>query len=160
VMAPCGYVPVRQAMQREGALLAGELSGHMFFADEWDGPDDALYAAMRLLRVVSAGGRSLADFRRGLPPTHATPEMRVTCEDAPALVRALAASWPETPFDAAMGLRRENEHGWWLIRASGTEPKITCRCESASAEGLQRLAAELTETLRGYGIDAEWPQDR
>lgn len=159
VMAPCGYVLVRQAMQREGALLAGELSGHIFFADEWDGPDDALYAAMRLLRILSGGGDSLAEFRRGLPQTHATPELRVSCESAPALVRALAERWPETPFDPAMGLRRQTEHGWWLIRASGTEPKITCRCESASAEGLKQLTAELTQTLRGYGVDAVWAQD-
>jgi phosphomannomutase len=159
VMAPSGYVLVRQVMQRHGALLAGELSGHIFFADEWDGPDDALYAAVRLLRILSGGGQSLAQFRRGLPQAHATPEMRLACPNAQALVRALARSMPQTPFDPAMGLRRASEDGWWLIRASGTEPKITCRCESDTAEGLQRLIAGLAERLGAHGVDAVWPAE-
>jgi phosphomannomutase len=155
VMAPSGYVLIRQRMQREGALLGGELSGHVFFADDWDGTDDALYAALRLLRVLSEGGRSLAEFRQGLPPVWATPEMRIPCPDPARVVAELARWTPEAAFDPALGLRCDSGDGWWLARVSGTEPKITCRCESGSPEGLERLTGRLLALLKACGVDAE-----
>lgn len=158
VVAPSGYVHVREAMTREGALLAGELSGHVFYGDRWDGTDDALYVAMRLLCALSRGGPTLAEFRKGLPRTQATPETRVSCPDArkaevvAEVARALRRDG--APVDAIDGVRVETADGWWLLRASGTEPKLTCRCESGTPEGLERLKAELSRRLAEAGIEA------
>lgn len=143
VMAPSGYVCVRDAMRREHAPLAGEMSGHIFFAECWQGTDDALFAAMRLLDCLGRGGRTLGEFRRSLPATAATPELRIPCPDgrkAEVLRRVaerLAAAGSQV--DTTDGLRVTEPEGWWLLRASGTEPKLTIRCEAADESGLQRL---------------------
>lgn len=157
-VSPSGYVLVRETMQREKAVLAGELSGHIFFAEEWGGVDDALYAAIRTFLAVSRLG-GLAAFRDGLPPSFATPELRLACpEDRKAEVVTEVAGRLEHDgaiFDPALGLRVERPDGWWLLRASGTEPKLTCRCEAVHPDGLERLRAELREQLRRSGVDAE-----
>jgi phosphomannomutase len=152
VMAPSGYVLIREAMKREQALLAGELSGHLFFADEWDGTDDALYAAVRTLAALSRSGRTLDKFRAGLPPSFATPELRIACPGAQTVVRKIAALAGHA-CDPAMGVRLETEDGWWLVRASGTEPKITCRCEAGSEAALGRLSDGLRQRLRACGVE-------
>ncbi|HEX8570378.1 MAG TPA: phosphomannomutase/phosphoglucomutase [Caulobacteraceae bacterium] len=156
VMVPSGYVLVREAMRREGALLGGELSGHIFYADRWDGTDDALYVAVRLLLALSGSERTLAEFRASLPAMITTPEMRIGCPDerkgevvaevAERLRRAGAT------VNDADGVRVSTPHGWWLLRASGTEPKITCRCEAADEAGLERLMQQLRRELRESGV--------
>jgi phosphomannomutase len=148
-----GYVLVREAMRRQGALLAGELSGHIFFSDEWDGADDALYAAIRVLRAMAAGGQSLGEFRRTLPATVVSPEWRIPTSRAAEIVAAVAGFLGVEAFDPQFGLRCECEDGWWLMRASGTEPKVTCRCESGTALGLERLKGTLRGHLRAHGLD-------
>jgi phosphomannomutase len=156
VIAPSGYVHVREVMRREGALLAGELSGHVFYGDSWDGTDDALYVAVRLLGVLSRSGLRLADFRDALPPTLATPELRIACADgAKARVVAevaLRLRGEAARVDTVDGVRVETDDGWWLLRASGTEPKLTCRCESGAAEGLERLRRSLAAHLTACGV--------
>jgi phosphomannomutase len=158
VVAPSGYVLIREAMRREKALLAGELSGHIFFADRWDGTDDALYVAMRLICVLSRTGRSLAEFRRSLPPVFATPELRIPCPEPrkAAVVAEVAArrAGDGALFDPALGLRVLAPGGWWLLRASGTEAKLTCRCEADSPEALERLKAEMLAELGASGVGA------
>src|SRR6185312_17342592 len=79
VMAPSGYVRIRDAMRRERAPLAGEMSGHLFFAECWQGTDDALFAAVRLLEYLGRAGGRLGEFRRSLPSTAATPDVRIPC---------------------------------------------------------------------------------
>jgi len=157
VVAPSGYVHVREVMRREGALLAGELSGHVFYTDRWDGTDDALYVAMRLLCALSRDGGTLADFRRGLPTTLATPELRIPCPDERKhqVVREVAARLREAGVraDTVDGVRVEDADGWWLLRASGTEPKLTCRCESETPEGLERLKTSLRAQLSLSGVE-------
>lgn len=152
VMAPSGYVLVREAMRREGAALAGELSGHVFFAD-WHGTDDALYAAVRTLLALSRAPGGFAAFRRTLPPSLATPELRIPCSSADAVVREVAERLGLTDFDPAMGVRRTMDEGWWLIRASGTEPKVTCRCEAETEQDLSRVKASLAAHLRACGVE-------
>jgi phosphomannomutase len=157
-LSPSGYVHVREAMQAKGALLGGELSGHIFFADGWGGVDDALYAAVRTFLAVSRLPGGLAGFRDSLPPSFATPELRIPCPEArkAALVGEVAARLGDgATFDPKLGLRVEEADGWWLLRASGTEPKLTCRCESAHPEGLDRLRAELKRQLALSGVEAE-----
>jgi phosphomannomutase len=158
-MSPSGYVLVREAMQREGAALAGELSGHIFFADSWGGVDDALYAAIRTFIALSRLPGGLAGFRDSLPPSFATPELRLACPEPrkAAIVAEVAERLVAEGgvFDPALGLRVERPDGWWLLRASGTEPKLTCRCEAVHPDGLERLRAELKRHLSLSGIEAE-----
>ena len=153
VLSPSGYVLIRAAMRAEGAPLAGEMSGHIFFDDRWYGTDDALHVAMRLLAAL--GRRSLAAFLGGLPETFATPELRLACPDerkADVIERVAA----EVEGDRTDGVRVSTPDGWWLLRASGTEPKLTARVEGWTAAGRDRLQAELMERLRRAG----WSEDR
>jgi phosphomannomutase len=155
VMGPSGYVLVREAMLREAAPLAGEMSGHIFFGDRWHFADDGLYVAMRTLRAIAASGQSLREFRESLPPTFATPEIRLLCPDArkAEVLAGIAARLEGQPTDRTDGLRVTEGEGWWLLRASGTEPKLTARIEAASAEGLERLRAKLDALLRDFGLE-------
>ena len=156
LVAPSGYVHVREAMLREGAALAGELSGHIFFAGAWHGVDDAIYAALRTLRAASRLEGGIAAFRAGLPRTFATPELRVPCPEPrkAEVVREVAGRTAGAGgvLEPALGLRVITADGWWLLRASGTEPKLTCRCEASTPEGLERLKASLRFQLELSGI--------
>jgi phosphomannomutase len=161
VMAPSGYVIVRAAMLREGAPLAGEMSGHIFFADCWHATDDALFVAIRVLLALGRQGRCLADFRASLPQTAATPELRLPCPEQrkKQVIREVFARLAAAGvrIDDTDGLRVTTEEGWWLLRASGTEPKLTARCEAADAAGLERLQRELMSHLRQSGISCQAP---
>lgn len=154
VLSPSGYVLVRERMLAAGAPLAGEMSGHIFYADRWDGTDDALHVAMRLLAAL---GRApdLAAFRRGLPRTFATPELRLPCPDdrkAAVLAHVAARLADEgAEVDVTDGLRVTETDGWWLLRASGTEPKLTGRVEAWSEAGRERLQAKLFALLNAAG---------
>jgi len=156
VLAPSGYVPVREMMRDEGALLGGELSGHIFYADDWDGTDDALYVAMRLLKVLSGRETTLLDFRASLPAFVATPEYRISCSDSrkDEIVREVSERLERSgaKVDKSDGLRVETMDGWWLLRASNTEARITCRSEAFTEEGLARLMDALRHQLRASGV--------
>jgi phosphomannomutase len=155
VTAPSGYARVREVMRTNGAPLAGELSGHIFY-DDWDGADDALYAAMRLLRALSRGAGSLAEFRRSLPQTWATPELRVPCADRAraGIVAAIAREVLSEGLDADLvdGVRVATASGWWLLRTAGSEPMLTLRCEASDPEGLEALKRDLGERLARRGV--------
>ena len=155
VMGPSGYVLVREAMLRERAPLAGEMSGHIFFGDRWHFADDGLYVAVRTLGALARAGLTLRQFRKSLPPTFATPEMRLPCPDErkAEVLAGVAARIEHARIDRTDGLRVMEEDGWWLLRASGTEPKLTARCEAATPEGLERLQTQLAEQLRAFGLD-------
>jgi phosphomannomutase len=158
VMAPSGYVLVRAAMLECGAMLAGEMSGHILFRDCWHRTDDALFAAMRVLRAVARLGCTLAGFRSGLPRTVATPELRIPCEPVRkhAIIREVARRIRRSPgveLDVTDGLRVTTSDGWWLLRASGTEAKLTARCEAGDERGLQTLLQELAGQLFRSGVE-------
>ena len=157
VMWRSGHSLIKAKMAETGALLAGEMSGHIFFADRYHGYDDALYAAVRLLSWLARGSESLAQIRAGLPRMFNTPELRFTCsEDRKfALVEEararLAAAGAE--MSGVDGVRVLTEDGWWLLRASNTQNVVVARCESRTADGLGRLKAILAEQLRAGGVD-------
>ena len=159
VISPSGYVHVREAIQAEGALLGGELSGHIFFADGWGGVDDAVYAAVQTFLAVSRLSGGLAAFRESLPPSFATPELRIPCPEArkAEVVAEVARTLADqgAVFDPRLGLRVESADGWWLLRASGTEPKLTCRCEALHPDGLDRLRTELKRQLQSCGLEID-----
>ena len=160
LVSSSGYVRVRAAMRAAGAPLAGEMSGHIFYDHRWNGTDDALHVAMRLLAAL--GRRNLRAFVAALPVTFATPELRLACPDADkaAVLGAVAAQLVEegATIDRTDGLRVTTPGGWWLLRASGTEAKLTARVEAWTAEARDRLVAELHTRLAAAGLDAEKPR--
>jgi phosphomannomutase len=157
-LSPSGYVLVRETMLEQEALLAGEFSGHIFF-DEWDGGDDAVYAAIRTFLAISRLQGGLSVFRDSLPPSFATPELRIPCPDdrKSEVVEEVAGrmAGEGAMFDPRLGLRVETAEGWWLLRSSGAEAKLSCRCEAVHPDALDRLRAELKRQLALSGVEAE-----
>ena len=155
VLAPSGYVLIRERMIAEGAPIAGEMSGHLFFAEGWNGTDDAIHVAMRLLSAIGRRG-DLTDWRAGLPRTYATPDLRLPCPDdrkVPVLAAVEAALVAESAaIDRTDGLRVTTSGGWWLLRASGTEPKLTARVEAWTPDGLERLHDALIRRLQAADL--------
>ncbi len=155
-----GHALIKGRMAETGALLAGEMSGHIFFADRWYGFDDGLYAALRLLKALERSGLTLAEFRRALPVWINTPELRFPCPEArkfevPAEVsRRLADAGADV--NAIDGVRVATEDGWWLLRASNTQDALVARCEAhaeAGEAGLDRLKAALAAALSASGVE-------
>jgi phosphomannomutase len=135
------------------------MSGHIFFGDRWHNADDGLYVAVRTLRALARSGRTRRQFRESLPRTFATPELRLPCPDerkAEVLAAIAARIGASARVDRTDGLRVTDQDGWWLLRASGTEPKLTARCEGSTAEALERLKDKLGALLhkQGLGCDA------
>ena len=155
-----GHTLIKSRMAETGSPLAGEMSGHIFFADRWYGFDDGLYAALRLLGALERSGASLAEFRRALPVWINTPELRFPCPEARKfevpgeVARRLAAAGAEA--DATDGVRVSTGDGWWLLRASNTQDALVARCEAhagAGQAGLDRLKAALAAELRASGVE-------
>jgi phosphomannomutase len=156
VMGKAGHAPMKLRMLETGALLAGEMSGHIFFADDYPGYDDALYAALRLIRAVGDAGVPLATLVDALPVMVNTPELRFPYPDARkfAVVTAIAADLEEAgiAIDRTDGIRLRHPDGWWLLRASNTEPLLVARAEGQDAAALARLIADLNARLATQGI--------
>jgi phosphomannomutase/phosphoglucomutase len=133
-------------MKEEHALLAGEMSGHVFFADRWYGFDDAIYAALRVLEIVSHAGRPLHELLADLPPSHSTPEIRVPASDETkfGIVELVKQHFaPTHPVVDVDGARVRFADGWGLVRASNTQPVLVLRFESATEAGLSRIRSEV-----------------
>ncbi len=151
-----GHSLIKAKMAETGAPLAGEMSGHIFFADRYYGFDDALYAAVRLLGVLSGAGDSLATIRKRLPAVVNTPEIRIPCadqrkfaviEEVKDRLRRDGATVSEID-----GVRVKTPEGWWLLRASNTQAVLVARAEAADRAGLQRLTAQLAAQLKASGV--------
>jgi phosphomannomutase/phosphoglucomutase len=148
LMWKTGHSLIKQKMLEEGALLAGEMSGHLFFADRYFGFDDALYAAGRLLEIVARQPRPLTEHFRDLPPVVNTPEIRRDCPDSlkfqvvATLRERLAGRYALVDLD---GVRLEWDDGWGLVRASNTQPALVLRFEAQTAARL----AEIRELVEG-----------
>ncbi len=158
VMGRTGHSLIKTQMAEIGAPLAGEMSGHIFFADRYYGFDDALYAAVRLLGIVARWDReTLAHRRDRLPQMVNTPEMRFDCpEERKFAVVAEVRNRLEATgarFTALDGVRVDTEDGWWLLRASNTQAVLVARCEAASVEGLKALRQALTGQLAASGVN-------
>jgi phosphomannomutase/phosphoglucomutase len=142
-------------MKDVGAPLAGEMSGHMFFADDYYGFDDALFAAARLLAYMARRDGPLSTLLADLPKTFATPELRIDCpEERKFPVVAEAARHFGERYDVLTldGARISFADGWGLIRASNTQPVLVMRFEAASPEALAANRAEVDQWLRQQGI--------
>jgi len=146
IMWKTGHSLIKARMQETNAELAGEMSGHMFFADRYYGFDDALYAACRLLEIVANTAAPLSAQLSDLPPTFATPEIRVDCPDARkfAIVSAVRERFQRDHDVIAIdGARIDFGKGWGLVRASNTQPILVLRFEAQSPE----LLAEYRKLL-------------
>ena len=151
-----GHSLIKQKMAETNAPLAGEMSGHIFFAHRYYGFDDAIYAAIRLLEAIGNAGQSLDELRAGLPTMMNTPELRFPCPEerkfaVPGEIRARLAGGDADVNDID-GVRVTNADGWWLLRASNTQDVLVARCESGSEAGLERLKAQLVSQLQQSGI--------
>ncbi len=157
LMWKTGHSLLKAKMAETGSPLAGEMSGHVFFADRYYGFDDALYAAVRLLGLVSRAGGSLAALRDRLPEVHNTPEMRVPSSEERKFkvieeIRGrLSAAGADV--NAIDGVRVRSLSGWWLLRASNTQDVMVARAEAASRDDLQKLVDEIKSQLKQSGIE-------
>jgi phosphomannomutase len=158
LMWKTGHSLIKAKMAETKAPLAGEMSGHIFFADRYYGYDDALYAAVRLISVVASSGKTLGALRDELPNTVNTPELRFACGDGRkfAVVEEVAARLRAAGADMndCDGVRVQTDDGWWLLRASNTQEVLVARCESATEEGLERLKSVLVAALEMSGVAA------
>ncbi len=151
-----GHSLIKSKMAEIGAPLAGEMSGHIFYADRYYGYDDALYAAVRLLGILARGGESLAALRDRLPRVVNTPELRFPCADSRkfAVVDEVKERLRRVGADVTDidGVRVRDADGWWLLRASNTQEVLVARVEAKNDAGLSRLKARLAGELRASGV--------
>ena len=150
VMCKTGHSLIKAKMKEEKALLAGEMSGHLFFADGYFGFDDAIYASLRLVELLARRGQSIASLLADLPELYATPEIRLDCPDAIkfAVVERIKQSFASTYRIIDIdGARIEFEKGWGLIRASNTQPVLVLRVEAESPQERDRLRGVLESAV-------------
>lgn len=151
-----GHSLIKAKMAECNALLGGEMSGHIFFADKWYGFDDALYVAVRTLDIVARLKGPLSDVTEALPKAVSTPEIRFDCPDDRKfqVVKEVADRLKSEQADVITidGVRVNTEDGWWLLRASNTQASLVARAESQTTEGLEKLKAALSLQLKASGI--------
>jgi phosphomannomutase/phosphoglucomutase len=144
IMWKTGHSLIKSKMKEEGAVLAGEMSGHLFFADRYFGYDDGLYAACRLLEILSRGRRALSSYLQGLAPAVATPEIRVPCPEGrkfKVVERARELLKENHQVIEIDGVRVLFHDGWGLVRASNTSPVLVLRFEASNTERLEQIRA-------------------
>lgn len=161
LMWKTGHSLIKSKMKETRAPLAGEMSGHVFFADEYYGYDDALYAAVRLVAASARLGKSVTELRSAMPEMRNTPELRFQVDESrkfaaidevkARLGRADASN--DISVDDTDGVRVTTPDGWWLLRASNTQDVLVARAESYTDEGLARLLAQIDEQLAASGLE-------
>ncbi len=152
ILSQVGHSLIKARMKQEGALLAGEMSGHIFYKHRYFGYDDAIYATGRLLEALTWADAPLSELMADVPKTHVTPELRTDCPDAIKfpVVAACVGAFKARKGDGVVrdvididGARVIFEDGWGLVRASNTQPVLVLRCESTTAAGLDRIKATI-----------------
>ncbi|MBA4121778.1 MAG: phosphomannomutase/phosphoglucomutase [Acidobacteria bacterium] len=142
LMWKAGHSLIKAKMKETGAALAGEMSGHIFFADRFYGFDDATYAGARVLEILSKTDKTLSELLSDLPETFSTPELRVNCADEKKfeIVQKIAAEFSQTNEVITIdGARILFENGWGLVRASNTQAILVLRFEADSEENLREI---------------------
>ncbi len=157
VMWKTGHSLIKSKMKETGAPLAGEMSGHVFFAHQYYGFDDALYAAVRLIAASARLGKSVTELRSEMPPLVNTPELRFQVDESRkfAVVDEVKARLAASGADVndIDGVRVTTPDGWWLLRASNTQDVLVARAESSDQAGLDRLLAEVDAQLAASGLE-------
>ena len=161
VMSKTGHSFIKSRLRQTGAPLAGEMSGHVFFADRWYGFDDALYAAARLVRILMDRGEPASRVFAQFPAAKSTPELRMKVGEGGQawLVEPLLAGdhFPDAKKTTIDGLRVDFADGWGLVRASNTEPGLVLRFEGADDEALERIKGEFRQALLSVDPALELP---
>ena len=142
IMWKTGHSLIKKKMKEEKAVLAGEMSGHMFFADRYFGYDDAIYASCRLLEILTDTGKTISQLLSGVPKTYSTPEIRVDCPDDKkfSVVKKATEIFRERyPIIDIDGVRVLFDDGWGLVRASNTQPALVLRFEAMSESRLSEM---------------------
>jgi phosphomannomutase len=156
MMVATGHSLIKARLAETGAPLAGEMSGHIFFADGYYGFDDAIYVAVRLLGILGRSTEDLAAIRERLPAVINTPELRFPCAETRKfeVVREVRGRLQRTGAEITDidGVRVSSADGWWLLRASNTQAVLVARAESATEQGLLRLKGELAAQLAASGV--------
>jgi len=154
IMWRTGHSPIKAKMKETGALLAGEMSGHMFFADRFFGFDDAIYAGARIMQVLADANGVLSDQLHDVPHTEITPELRINCPDKrkfdvveEAKTYFSSQGYPIIDVD---GMRIQFEDGWGLLRASNTQPALVLRFEATSKQRLKDMQGLISGWLEMY----------
>lgn len=151
IMWKTGHSLIKKKMKEENAVLAGEMSGHMFFKDRYFGFDDALYATCRLLEIIANTGKSVSELLADLPVTFTTPEIRVDCEDArkfevvKTITEEFKKDYEVIDID---GMRALFGDGWGLVRASNTQPALVLRFEALTEERLSEIRGIVETALK------------
>lgn len=157
LMWKTGHSLVKSKMKETKSPLAGEMSGHIFFADGYYGFDDALYGAIRLIAASARLGKSVTQLRGEMPAMVNTPELRFQVDESrkfaaiEEIEQRLARS--DLTIDSTDGVRVTTSDGWWLLRASNTQDVLVARAESDDQAGLDRLVAQIDEQLALSGIE-------
>lgn len=155
VMWKTGHSLIKEKMKELHAPLAGEMSGHMFFAEGFYGHDDAIYGAARLLRILADSGKTVAELLADVPRFVSTPELRVECPDDikfDVVRRAVAHFSAKYDVIDVDGVRMMTGDGWGLVRASNTQPVLVLRFEARTQERLDALRGEVETWLRAQGV--------
>ncbi len=154
-----GHSLIKAKIKEINAPLAGEMSGHIFFNDNWFGFDDAIYSALRCLQEIKSNKGGLLSFLKTLPISFSSPEIRIDCDEKLKFqivetVKKIASSYYDSSKLLLIdGLRVTNEKGWWLLRASNTQAALIIRAESTSNQNLEFLINEINIFLNKAGFD-------
>ncbi len=157
IMFKTGHSPIKEKMKELKSPLSGEMSGHVCYADDFYGYDDAMYVALRLLRILCNQDKSLSELINIYPKTFSTPETRFDVDETKKFLiieqikERIQKS--EVKIIDIDGIRVENEQGWFLMRASNTQNQLTCRAESTSHEGLKSLITIIENQLSLCGVN-------
>lgn len=153
IMWKAGHSLLKAKMKETGALLAGEMSGHMFFKERYFGYDDAVYASLRLLEILAKSGNALSSLLADLPPSVSTPEIRADCpDDKKFIIAQRATEYFRRHYDVidVDGVRVKFPEGWGLIRASNTQPALVLRFEARSQDKLNEYRRLIEEKLKEF----------
>jgi phosphomannomutase len=156
LMWKTGHAHIKVKMPEVNAKFAGEASGHIFFADEYFGYDDGIYAALRLARIVAHSEQKLSSMIDSLPKLHASQELRIDCADDRKfdVIAAIAIELTQEGKTVNMldGVRVSTPDGWWLLRASNTQAALVARAEGHTPEDTRRLLATIQYLLNAQGV--------
>lgn len=158
IMWKTGHSLIKAKMKETHAELAGEMSGHVFFADRWYGFDDALYSACRLMEIVADSGQPLSHQLADLPATVVTPEIRFDCPDElkfAVVSEAIAVLRARHQTEDVDGVRVLFPHGWGLVRASNTQPVLVMRFEATTPELLHEYRREIEDVVEAAKLHAQ-----
>ena len=150
-----GHSLIKDKMKTEKVTFAGEMSGHIFFADDYYGYDDALYVGLRLLQILSKTDKKLSELTKDIPNYFSTPEMRIDCDndEEKFKITKKAVEFFKSNYECITidGVRIKFKDGWGLVRSSNTQPVIVCRFEAKTKEKLQEYKQLVLEQLSKFG---------